>query len=40
VIAAAGSCLGTAIKYLLNQNSGAGNNWAKGQNILAALEIL
>jgi hypothetical protein len=27
--AAANNCLGTTIKYLENQNAGAGNNWAK-----------
>jgi hypothetical protein len=27
--AVAGSGLGTTIKYLVNQNAGAGNNWTK-----------
>jgi hypothetical protein len=27
--AAAGNGLGTSNKYLVNQNAGAGNNWAK-----------
>ena len=27
--AAAGIGLGNTIKYLVNQNAGAGNNWAK-----------
>jgi hypothetical protein len=30
-IAATDICLGTTIKYLLNQNAGTGNNWAKAQ---------
>jgi predicted sugar kinase len=29
--AAANSSLGPTIKYLVNKNAGAGNNWAKAQ---------
>jgi hypothetical protein len=37
--AAAGNGLGTTIKYLVNQNAGAGNNWAKANYTKAGREL-
>jgi hypothetical protein len=37
--AVTGKGLGTAIKYLMNQNTGAGNNWAKAQYTKAVHEF-
>jgi hypothetical protein len=38
--AAAGNDLCTTIKYLLNQNTGAGNNWVKAHYTKAVHENL
>jgi hypothetical protein len=38
-ISAAGSGLGTKIKYIANRNAGAGNNWAKARNTRAGHEF-
>jgi hypothetical protein len=37
--AAANDGLGTTIKYLVNQNAGAGNNWAKAHVHKAGHEL-
>jgi hypothetical protein len=37
--AAAGNGLGTTIKNLVNQNAGAGNNWAKAHYTYALHEF-
>jgi hypothetical protein len=39
MIATAGSCLGTMAKYLVNQNAGAGSNWAKVNHTKARHEL-
>jgi hypothetical protein len=36
---AAGNCLGTTAKYLANQNTGGGSNWAKAHYIKAGHEF-
>jgi hypothetical protein len=37
--AAAGSSLSTTIKYLLNQNAGAGKNWAEAHRTKTGHEL-